>query len=54
MRLTDLDHHNGKSRFSVLFRDRDGETAHAIDKLTLPMPGAPQRAQCHRGDRGRA
>jgi UDP-N-acetylmuramate--alanine ligase len=39
VRLTDLDHHNGSSRFSVLFRDREGEITHAIDKLTLPMPG---------------
>ena len=30
---------NGQSHFSVLFRDREGKTAHAIDKLTLPMPG---------------
>ncbi len=39
VRLVDLDHLNGESRFSVLFRDRDGKTAHKIDKLTLPMPG---------------
>jgi UDP-N-acetylmuramate--alanine ligase len=39
VRLTDLDHHNGASRFTVLFRGRSGETAHAIEKLTLPMPG---------------
>jgi UDP-N-acetylmuramate--alanine ligase len=39
VRLTDLDHHNGASRFSVVFRDRDGQTVHTIDKLTLPMPG---------------
>ena len=39
VRLADLDHDNGASRFSVLFRDRDGKTAHAIEKLTLPMPG---------------
>jgi UDP-N-acetylmuramate--alanine ligase len=39
VRLADLDHHDGQSRFSVLFRDREGKTAHAIDKLTMPMPG---------------
>ena len=39
VRLADLDHLNGKSRFSVYFRDREGKTAHKIDKLSLPMPG---------------
>ena len=39
VRLIDLDHAGGTSRFTVLFRDRDGETVHAIDDLTLPMPG---------------
>jgi UDP-N-acetylmuramate--alanine ligase len=39
VRLVDLDHLNGESRFSVLFRDRDGKTVHKIDKLTMPMPG---------------
>jgi UDP-N-acetylmuramate--alanine ligase len=39
IRLVDLDHHDGQSRFSVLFRDREGKTTHAIDKLTMPMPG---------------
>jgi UDP-N-acetylmuramate--alanine ligase len=39
VRLTDLDHANGQSRFSVLFRDRAGETAHEIKELRLPMPG---------------
>ena len=39
VRLTDLDHNNGSSRFSVLFRDRAGKTTHTIDRLTLPMPG---------------
>jgi UDP-N-acetylmuramate--alanine ligase len=39
VRLVDLDHHDGASRFSVQFRDRAGEITHAIDKLTLPMPG---------------
>jgi UDP-N-acetylmuramate--alanine ligase len=39
VRLTDLDHHNGASRFSILFRDREGKAVHTIDKLVLPMPG---------------
>jgi UDP-N-acetylmuramate--alanine ligase len=39
VRLVELDHHNGSSRFSVQFRDRDGKTTHTIDKLTMPMPG---------------
>src|ERR1700692_2041683 len=39
VRLTDLDHANGQSRFSVVFRDRAGETAHVIKDLGLPMPG---------------
>ena len=39
VRLVDLDHRGGKSRFSVLFRDRDGKEVHAIRNLELPMPG---------------
>jgi UDP-N-acetylmuramate--alanine ligase len=39
VRLVDLDHANGSSRFAVVFRDRAGETAHQITGLTLPMPG---------------
>jgi UDP-N-acetylmuramate--alanine ligase len=39
VRLADLDHLNGESRFSVFFHDREGKTSHTIDKLTLPMPG---------------
>ena len=39
VRLIDLDHADGKSRFSVVFRDRDGKEVHAIRDLTLPMPG---------------
>jgi UDP-N-acetylmuramate--alanine ligase len=39
VRLAGIDHLNGESRFSVLFRDRDGKTSHRIDKLSLPMPG---------------
>src|SRR5262249_42635994 len=39
VRLADLDHADGRSWFSVVFRDRAGETMHEIDGLTLPMPG---------------
>jgi UDP-N-acetylmuramate--alanine ligase len=39
VRLTDIDHANGQSRFSVVFRDRAGESAHEIKELRLPMPG---------------
>src|SRR5580704_13608426 len=39
VRLSDLDHANGQSRFSVIFRDRAGETSHEIKELQLPMPG---------------
>src|SRR5512143_1187420 len=39
VRLNDIVHHNGQSQFSLLFRDREGKTVHAIDKLTMPMPG---------------
>src|SRR5262245_26392908 len=39
VRLTDLDHAGGRSRFSVKFRDRGGDTVHTINSLTLPMPG---------------
>ena len=38
-RLVDLDHNNGHSEFSVVFRNREGEVAHRIDGLRLPMPG---------------
>jgi len=39
VRLADLDHADGQSRFSILFRDRAGETTHEIKGLSLPMPG---------------
>src|SRR6266700_992984 len=39
VRLVDLDHANGSSRFSVVFRDRAGADEHAIRSLRLPMPG---------------
>jgi UDP-N-acetylmuramate--alanine ligase len=39
VRLTDLDHVDGRSRFTILFRNRAGETIHTIAGLELPMPG---------------
>jgi UDP-N-acetylmuramate--alanine ligase len=39
VRLIDLDHADGRSRFSVAFRNRDGEVVHEIRNLGLPMPG---------------
>src|SRR5437660_1915471 len=39
VRLVDLTHANGHSKFSVVFRDRIGAQAHAISDLALPMPG---------------
>jgi UDP-N-acetylmuramate--alanine ligase len=39
VRLVDLTNKNGVSRFTVLFRDRDGKVVHTIDRLELPMPG---------------
>ena len=39
VRLVDLDHHHGKSRFSVVFRGREAQAEHTISDLTLPMPG---------------
>src|SRR5260370_35156339 len=39
VRLVDLDHAEGRSRFSIVFRDRAGETMLEINGLTLPMPG---------------
>jgi UDP-N-acetylmuramate--alanine ligase len=39
VRLVDLDHVNGASHFSVMFRDRAGDNVHEIKALTLPMPG---------------
>ena len=39
VRLAALDHANGSSRFSIVFRDRAGEMVHEINGLTLPMPG---------------
>jgi UDP-N-acetylmuramate--alanine ligase len=39
VRLSDLEHANGRSRFAVEFRGRAGGVAHRIDDLSLPMPG---------------
>jgi UDP-N-acetylmuramate--alanine ligase len=39
VRLTALDHADGRSRFSIVFRDRAGADVHTIASLTLPMPG---------------
>src|SRR5438034_10555954 len=39
VRLVDLDHADGRSRFSIVFRDRAGELMHEISGLALPMPG---------------
>src|SRR6202007_2820932 len=38
VRLGELDHDNGGSRFTVAFRDRSGNDVHTIAGLTLPMP----------------
>jgi UDP-N-acetylmuramate--alanine ligase len=39
VRLTGLDHADGRSTFSVVFRDRAGDDVHVIEDLALPMPG---------------
>src|SRR6187549_1890083 len=39
VRLTDLSNAGGRQTFTVLFRDRNGETVHTIKDLMLPMPG---------------
>jgi len=39
VRLVELNHVDGRSKFSVQFRNRAGETVHTISDLTLPMPG---------------
>src|SRR5881394_458219 len=39
VRLTYLTNTGGDQTFTVLFRDRNGETVHTIKDLTLPMPG---------------
>src|SRR5215203_4803920 len=39
VRLTDVEQGGGRQTFTVLFRDRNGQTIHTIKDLTLPMPG---------------
>ena len=39
VRLTQLEHSDGRSRFSIVFRNRAGEVVHEIGDLALPMPG---------------
>src|SRR6188474_1245912 len=39
VRLTNLRNDGGRQTFTVLFRDRAGETTHEIKGLSLPMPG---------------
>src|SRR5262245_41104265 len=39
VRIVDLSHADGQSRFTVMFRDRAGEAVHQIFGLGLPMPG---------------
>jgi UDP-N-acetylmuramate--alanine ligase len=40
VRVVPLEQGGGRTRFSVVFRDRAGATVHDIGGLTLPMPGA--------------
>src|SRR5271156_4724129 len=39
VRLVGLDHPDGRSRFSIVVRDRAGTEGHTIPNLPLPMPG---------------
>jgi UDP-N-acetylmuramate--alanine ligase len=39
VRLIDLSHRDGRSQFTVAFRDRAGNAMHQIAGLSLPMPG---------------
>src|SRR3954465_10645032 len=39
VRLSDLEHADGRSCFCVSFRNRAGELVHTISDLVLPMPG---------------
>ena len=39
VRLVDLVHSHGRSRFTVVFRDRAGQVSQTIQGLGLPMPG---------------
>ncbi len=54
VRLVGLEHADGRSRFSVVFRDRAGTEVHTIPNLTHADAGAPQCAQRHRSRRGGA
>src|SRR3954447_15459368 len=38
-RLVGLTHEDGRSQFTVVFRDRAGKSVHEIAGLSLPMPG---------------
>jgi UDP-N-acetylmuramate--alanine ligase len=39
VRLVDVSHAGGTSLFTVVFRDRAGQSVHEIKNLALPMPG---------------
>jgi UDP-N-acetylmuramate--alanine ligase len=39
VRLVDLSHAGGTSLFTVVVRDRTGQSVHEIGKIALPMPG---------------
>ena len=54
VRLVDLDHTGGASRFSVLFRDRAGSVVHRDSRPCAADARPPQRAQCHLRDCRRA
>ena len=54
VRLSELEHADGRSCFSVLFRNRAGETVHTISDLVLPMPGRHNALNATSADRGRA
>ena len=53
VRLVDLDHADGKSHFSVLFRDRDGEDVHAIASSSCRCRAATTRSTPPRRSRWR-
>ncbi len=53
-RLVDLTHADGRSQFTVAFRDRAGHSAHQHRRPLAADAGAAQRAQRHRRDCGRA
>ncbi len=39
VRLVDVSHAGGTSLFTIIFRDRAGQSVHEIGKIALPMPG---------------